>query len=83
MALGKPLPWLLRKSVPISKVASDNEERTPRKTGIPKMIVRDEHLERFVNKGDEFEGLIHNLVCVEAWICKISPNQMCPRCKEA
>ncbi len=40
------------------------------------MIVKDEDLNRFVGKGDDFEKMIHDLIRAEAWACEIAPDQI-------
>jgi len=40
------------------------------------MIVRDEHLNGLVCKGDDFEQMIHSLIRAEAWVCGIAPDQI-------
>src|SRR5262245_21700350 len=40
------------------------------------MIVRDEDLNRFVGKGDDFESLINDLILAESWACGIAQDQI-------
>ena len=40
------------------------------------MIIRDEDLNGFVGKGDDFERLIHSLIQAEAAACGIAPDQI-------